>query len=83
MSEAASESIMPEAGTAKMKLYPNPSKGQFSLELHLPENINAAAKIQMVNITGQTVYTVNGNMANGFLQKQLQFQLLWLMDFIG
>ncbi len=41
------------------------------LELYLAENINAAVKIQILSITGQTVYTVNGNMANGFLQKTI------------
>ncbi len=41
------------------------------LELYHAENINAAVKIQILSITGQPVYTVNVNMANGFLQKTI------------
>ncbi len=50
-------------------MYPNPSRGQFAVELHLAEKINAPAKIQLIDMTGKTVYTENAVMNNGALQK--------------
>jgi hypothetical protein len=54
-----------------IKLYPNPSRGQFVIELHLSNNINTNAKIQLVNIVGQTVSSENVNVTNGLLQKSV------------
>ncbi|MEO5984779.1 MAG: T9SS type A sorting domain-containing protein [Ferruginibacter sp.] len=58
-----------EEKTQSLKLYPNPTKGQFMIELHLSNNINAKAKIEMVNMMGQTVSAENANISNGVLQK--------------
>ena len=54
-----------------MQVYPNPSKGEFKLALQLPENIDANAKIQLVNMIGKTVYTEDAEMGNGLLQKAI------------
>ncbi|HVT63204.1 MAG TPA: MopE-related protein, partial [Legionellaceae bacterium] len=48
-----------------IKLYPNPTKGQFVIELHLAGNINANAKIEVMNMTGQIVLHENANISAG------------------
>lgn|GEM_PF-551511 len=54
-----------------IKLYPNPTKGQFIIELHLSNNIITNAKIELVNMIGQTVYTQTAGIADGKLQKSI------------
>ena len=54
---------------AGIQLYPNPTRGQFILELHVSGNISTTAKIEMVNMLGQTVSTENANVSNGLLHK--------------
>jgi len=52
-------------------LYPNPSNGQFVIDLRVAENLSANAKIELVNMMGQTVSTENGSISNGRLQKNI------------
>lgn len=54
-----------------MQVYPNPTKGQFTLTLQIPEITDAKAKIQLVNMMGKTVYTEDAEMGNGILQKTI------------
>ena len=54
-----------------LKVFPNPSKGEFNLSLQIEGNINAVAKIQLVNMTGKTVYTETAEVNNGTLQKTI------------
>jgi hypothetical protein len=54
-----------------LKLYPNPTKGQFVVELNIPEKINANAKIQLIEMTGKTVQTENAQINSGALQKTI------------
>jgi serine protease len=60
-----------EEKLSTIKLYPNPTKGQFVIELHLSNNINTNAKIELVNLMGQTVSAENVNVVNGVLQKRV------------
>jgi hypothetical protein len=60
-----------EEKSSALKLYPNPSKGQFMIELHLANEINANAKIELLNMMGQTVSAENANISNGMLQKKV------------
>jgi hypothetical protein len=60
-----------EEESQSLKLYPNPSKGQFMIELHLAPNINAKARIELVNMMGQTVSTNNASINNGTLYKNV------------
>ncbi|HEX8676510.1 MAG TPA: T9SS type A sorting domain-containing protein, partial [Segetibacter sp.] len=57
--------------SSALKLYPNPNKGQFMVELHLSNNINANAKIELLNMMGQTVSTINASINNGTLYKNV------------
>lgn len=52
-----------------VKLYPNPTRGQFIIELGLSDNVNANAKIELVNMMGQRVSEENANINNGVLRK--------------
>jgi hypothetical protein len=51
-----------------LKLYPNPSNGQFIIELNLVDKINAGAEIQLIDLNGKTVQTENSEVNNGRLQ---------------
>jgi hypothetical protein len=59
------------ANSSTPRLYPNPSNGQFIVELHLAEKINAGAKIQLIDMRGKTVQTENGEINRGTLQKTM------------
>jgi hypothetical protein len=54
---------------ARLTLHPNPSSGRFIINLHLLNNNSTKAKIELVNLLGQTVYTENGSINNGKLQQ--------------
>ncbi len=60
-----------EAINPTVKLYPNPSRGRFVVELHLAEKINGKATIQLMDMTGKTVYSENGTINNGVLRKNV------------
>ncbi len=60
-----------EISNATLKLYPNPTKGQFVVELHVTDKINAKAKIQLIDMTGKTVQTENAEVNSGSLQKTI------------
>jgi len=65
-----------ETSSATVKLYPNPSRGQFVIELHLAEKINGTAKLQLIDITGRIVYIENATITNGALQKKVSISSL-------
>jgi hypothetical protein len=54
-----------------LKLYPNPNRGQFVVQLNLGDKINATAKIQLIDMTGKTVQTENATINYGSLQKTI------------
>ncbi|NVO19855.1 MAG: T9SS type A sorting domain-containing protein [Bacteroidetes bacterium] len=60
-----------ETSSVSLNVYPNPSKGEFTLILQVDENTNTKAKIQMVNMMGKTVYTEDAEIGNGLLQKTI------------
>src|SRR6266498_5516988 len=66
-----------EAINPTVKLYPNPSRGRFVVELHLAEKINVKATIQLMDMTGKTVYSENAVMINGTIQKTVTASSVW------
>ena len=52
-------------------VYPNPTTGQFTIDLQLSDKINGTAKVQIIDITGRSVHTGNEVITNGALQKKL------------
>jgi len=58
-----------EVGNLILKLYPNPTKGQFVFEMHLEEKLNTKAKIQLIDMTGKTIQSENAEVNKGSLQK--------------
>ena len=60
-----------EEEALQIKLYPNPTNGQFIIELHLANNINTIAKIELLDMTGRTVQIENATFTNGILQKSI------------
>jgi hypothetical protein len=71
VNEADSTAITKLHATQAIQVFPNPSKGEFTLILQVEENTNAKAKIQLVNMMGKTVYTDDAEMGNGLLQKTI------------
>ena len=73
-SQAVLEESLPGDGLRvnafRVKLYPNPTKGQFVIELHLANDISEA-KVQLINIMGAIVSTENANISNGILRKTI------------
>jgi hypothetical protein len=61
----------PVNNTKTLKLYPNPNKGQFVVELNIADKIDVNAKIQLIDITGKTVLSENAVMFDGALQKTI------------
>lgn len=64
---------LPETETlsAGLQLYPNPNNGQFIIRLSVPGEINATAKIQLIDVLGRIVHTEGGNVSYGHLQKTI------------
>jgi hypothetical protein len=54
-----------------LRIYPDPNKGQFVVELNLVQKINAKAQIQLIDMTGKTVQLENAVVNNGSLQKTI------------
>jgi hypothetical protein len=53
------------------RIYPDPNKGQFVVELNLVEKINAKAEIQLIDMTGKKVLSENAVLNDGSLQKTI------------
>lgn len=56
---------------ATVQVYPNPASEVITLAMNL-EGMEGAADIQLVNITGQIVYTNTGSFVNGIMEETLQ-----------
>ena len=56
-----------------LSLYPNPTEGKFMLDLKTDEVSDGQAKIIVMNIVGQVVYTDNGSIVNGELRQEINF----------
>jgi hypothetical protein len=59
------------ANNSTLSLYPNPTKGQFVVELNVADKINTVAKIQLTDLTGRTVETENAEISYGSLKKTI------------
>jgi hypothetical protein len=54
-----------EEGAVAFNVMPNPSNGNFQLNVNLGNGLNGNAIISVVNIAGQKVAQLNGEIANG------------------
>ena len=63
------------------KIYPNPTNGQFTVDLYLTEKINATVKLELIDITGRTVYSQNATVRNGILQQTFTVSILLVPGF--
>ena len=72
MSRAAVSEITEET-VAKpgVRVYPNPSRGQFTLEMQLPEKNNSIVNIQVTDLTGRVLQTETAIPVQGYLQKNM------------
>jgi len=59
------------ASPSTLSLYPNPTNGQFVVELNVADKINTVAKIQLTDLTGKTVQTENAEISYGSLKKTM------------
>ncbi len=55
---------------SSVKVYPNPNKGVFHLELNAERN--AEASIAILDITGRNVFSETVTMTSGFLKKEIR-----------
>src|SRR6185436_1982130 len=55
-----------------VRLYPNPNRGQFMLDLRVEEKINGTATIQLIDMTGKTVQSQIAAVNQGTLQKSVR-----------
>ncbi len=60
-----------ESGPESILVYPNPSKGEFTLSMQIEAAVNAKATIQLFNMMGKMVYTDDAEVADGVLQKTI------------
>ncbi len=56
---------MAEGAIASIDAMPNPSNGNFELNVNMGTDVNGNANITVINIAGQVVAQMNGNLANG------------------
>ncbi|HYV91433.1 MAG TPA: LamG-like jellyroll fold domain-containing protein [Chitinophagales bacterium] len=57
-----------------LALYPNPSSGEFVIELELDDNNISAAGLQIINSLGQIVYSHQVMINDGMLHDEVQFE---------
>ncbi|QNA46049.1 M12 family metallo-peptidase [Lacibacter sediminis] len=57
---------------AAMQLYPNPSNGNFTLNLQLEQAITSTANISIRDIAGKLLFTEKVNVVNGLVCKNIQ-----------
>ena len=56
---------MAQGAIASVDVMPNPSNGNFELNVNMGTDVNGNANITVMNIAGQVVAQMNGNIANG------------------
>ncbi len=68
--ESISSATMEERVPA-LKVYPNPTKGRFTTNLHVEGQLNAMAQIQLQDIAGKIIYTQQAKMNAGMLNQSV------------
>jgi hypothetical protein len=58
----------------KLNLYPNPTNGNFMIELTSGETVNGTVQIELLNSLGQIVYNEEGPIVNGVVREQINLQ---------
>ena len=54
-----------------VRVYPNPSQGQFMLEMQLPDKDNSIVNIQVIDLTGTVLQTETSILVQGNLKKNM------------
>jgi hypothetical protein len=57
----------PGVSTAQLNLYPNPTNGEFVIEIKFADDVNTEANIQIMNALGQNIYLDRTAIVNGEL----------------
>lgn len=61
-----------EAGGVAFNLMPNPSNGNFELNVDMGNDFNGSAMISVMNIAGQQVAQLSGVVVNGKMHTTIQ-----------
>lgn len=68
----SSAEVLTQNTNAGMRLYPNPSNGNFNLDLQLEQTISGTANISIRDIAGKLLLTEKVNVVNGLVRKNIQ-----------
>lgn len=63
------------AMAAAIFLYPNPTNGNFMLELHTGNSVSSEMIIEISDLNGKTVYSELVPVTVGFLKQELELNL--------
>ncbi|MBK9731334.1 MAG: T9SS type A sorting domain-containing protein [Chitinophagaceae bacterium] len=55
----------------EINLYPNPTNGNFVIEMDLGNEVNSEMDIQLLNILGQQVMLLHGSVVDGKLKQEI------------
>jgi hypothetical protein len=68
---AKSGATKQQLSISTFRLYPNPARHLFMIELGLNESVSGKAEIQLINAQGRTAYTSEAQVYDGQLKKQV------------
>lgn len=65
-----------------LQCYPNPSNGQFTLDVKMDNGVTGNATLEIVNVLNQRVYAQQVFLADGMLNTEVDAVSFWRMAFI-
>ena len=71
--EAVTKSILnSEDGNNLVQSYPNPTKGNFTIEMKISDSIDQNITLEIINVVGQVVHRQIPNSVNGYIRHEVE-----------